>query len=157
MIYYAGNTGHLYEYIESEEQWKLMPLVVNVWGFGLGVCNGNLVIIGGQSSSFSASKDMWLFEKDRRWTRGIPMLDDCVHPSVLSISSGLVVMGGKINGDRRIQVFKSNEQKWYFGGVLPDGCSHVASTSHNGDIVFINNVGAKSVWYAGIKDVVRQK
>lgn len=154
VIYYGGSSGRLYEYIELEQKWKSMPSV-GVWEFGLGVCNGKLFIIGGRNLSFNATKDILYFEQaGRKWRQGTPMKEECENPSVLSISSGLVVMGVMPNANNRVQVFRGSDEQWYFGGKLPIGCREISSTCYTCDVVFINKAHTKSVWYADIKDLV---
>ena len=132
---------------------------VGVWEFGLGVCNGKLFVVGGRNCSISATRDILYFEEaGRRWRQGTPMIQECKHPTVISIRSGLVVMGETFGGGLRVQVFVSDEGhgRWYYGKELPAECKDISSTCHNDDVVFINKAHSKSVWYASIQDLVRQ-
>lgn len=135
----------------------LMP-PVGVWEFGLGACNGKLFIVGGRNCSIRATRDILYFEEaGRRWRQGKPMIQECEHPTVISIRSGLVVMGETLTGGCKVQVFDSSgEGHWYYGMELPSECKAISSASRNGEFVFINKAHSKSVWYASIRDLVRQ-
>ena len=157
-MYYGSSSGGLYEYMETRDEWRVMPSI-GVWEFGLGVCNGKICVVGGRNCSKSATRDtLYWVDAGRRWRQGTPMIQECKHPTVISIRSGLVVMGETFGGGLRVQVFVSDEghDRWYYGKELPAECKDISSTCHNDDIVFINKAHSKSVWYASIQDLVRQ-
>ena len=153
-----GGGGGVYR-LEEKDEWKRWTGGVEL-GATLGVCDGMLVVIGGDKDGVF-SKEVMVCRGGRRSLMS-DMLVGCARSCVVSVGGGgLVVMGGyggygdgdKVLAD--VQVFDGKTQTWHFGPSLPKPCRYMSAVVH-GDLVFVmGGVDmARAVWCANINDLV---
>ena len=105
----------------------LPPLPVRY--FGLGQINGKLVAVGGIRKSGDVHDEVYTYdERSRKWNQKIPSMPTARQsPSVLSLQSALLVVGGNLDrqGARHsdaVEILKSDTLQWYKTGYLPVHC-----------------------------------
>ena len=154
-VVWGGYGGGVYMY--EEDRWSRVAVGGEVLGT-LAVCGGRLVWVGGMKDDGVCSKKVKEL-RGGRWSVMTDMLVGCRWSCVVSVSGGgMVVMGGRGDGGRRlnvVQVFDGGTQTWHRGPSLPKPC-HTMSAVVHGDVVFV--MGGRdmdrAVWCADIRDLV---
>ena len=130
-VYYGGGETYdnrefnVYCYDPPQDNWITLPPLPVYW-FGLGQVSGKLVAVGGvKKSNVTPTNEVFTYydERSRKWKQTIPSMPTVRYsPSVLSLQSALVVVGGntsfKLYTDT-VAVFKTDTSQWYSASTDP--------------------------------------
>ena len=125
----------VYCYATSQDSWTTLPPLPVKW-FGLGHTDGKLVAVGGWKKNGDQTNAVYTYdEQSRKWKQKIPpMPTSRVYPSVLSLKSQLLVIGGySPSYSAAVEIFRSDVSQWFMTDPLPKACCDMS-------IVAIDNV-----------------
>jgi hypothetical protein len=112
--------------------------------YGLGQLNGKPVAVGGKKREEGAperSNKVYTFDESlHEWTLTVPnMPTGRGGPSVISLSSALIVAGGYAEGGyvKTVEIFKLDTYQWYVTDPLPINCSNMAAYSIGEDTCYL--------------------
>ncbi len=143
-VYYGGGDYdddddefcvHCYD--PPQDVWSTLPRLL-VRYFGLGEVKGELVAVGGEDSSGSASNVVHVFNKGRNWKRTIPPMPTARHSqAVVSLPTHLVVAGGELDlGDYtdNVEIYNISTSQWSETDRLPYACADLRGIVYNNTV-----------------------
>ena len=121
-------------YDPTEDNWTTLPQHPGVNYVGLGEVDGQLVAVGGESTTDGcASNNVYTYnEQSNEWNETIPpMPTGRIFPGCLSLPSVLIVAGGccdlpLMHTTNVVEIFKPDTSQWYTADPLPTPCIGVS-------------------------------
>ena len=162
-VYYGGGSTAddndkrvVYYYDPSQDAWTSLPSKLPVQCFGLGQVVGELVAVGGLTTYYKVTNDVYRFdERSRQWKQTAnPMPTARWLPSVLSLQSALVVAGGNTSPcdsvyTAAVEIFKPDTSEWHRTDPLPAACRSVSLVAINNTCYALGGFCDNGYLYSG--------
>ena len=142
----------------AEEQslrwrWAILPSPTR-WS-ALTSYHSQLVLVGGEIALTGTTNQLWVFQEgdsEQTWTQPLPAMPmACRGASAISHHNHLIVAGGqhKIMETNVVEVYDGHQ--WMKTDPLPECCSFMKSTIHNGTYYLL---GGQSVFCASLLSLI---
>ena len=122
------------QYSPTDDKWSTLPPAPVRW-FGIGELNGQLVIVGGETTEDDVTgKILSLggFAWFRKWKESIPPMPTAhYYPAVFCQPSCLTVVGGRDQHDTHVsdvEVFIPHTSQWHIASPAPSPLPHMTTT-----------------------------
>ena len=118
-------------YNPSQDTWTTLPPLPVVW-IGLGQINGKFVTVGGLTTSNQVTNELYTYDKmsHLKWKQTFPPMPTARRsPSVLSLQSALLVVGGVKQGDvfaNEVEILKLDVMQWCKAAQIPVPCAYIS-------------------------------
>ena len=160
--YTAGDVttaANIYTYDPTTDTWKTLQSPTRY--SALTTYNNKLLLVGGEEASTGqVTNQLWVFEEgEQTWTQPLPpMPTRRKDASAVSYQDYLIVAGGCNYTDgplNTVEVFDG--QQWVTADPLPERCSSMKSTSHNGHYYLMGgDCQGTSVFYTSVWSFVER-
>ena len=140
---------YVYCYDFARDAWSTLPKLP-VCLFGLGVIKGELVVVGGDDQSGSASSVVHVLDNGQNWRRSIPSMPTArALLAVVSLPSHLVVAGGVFGDDctntNIVEIYNINTFQWSQADRLPRACLFLIGTVCNNTVYLVGGCGDNDI------------
>ena len=159
--YTRNNTtaANIYTYDPTMDTWETLQSPTRY--SALTTYHNKLLLVGGREiSTGQVTNQLWVFEEgEQTWTQPLPpMSTSRKGASAVSYQDYLTVAGGSNSSNgllNTVEVFDG--QQWVAADPLPESCSFMTSTSHDGHYYLMggDNQGT-SVFYTSLQSLVEK-
>ena len=159
---YTGNNttaANVYTYDPTMDTWETLQSPTRY--SALTTYHNKLLLVGGlETSTGQVTNQLWVFEEgEQTWTQPLSPMSTCRWgASAVSYQDYLIVAGGYNSSDGSLNTVKVFDgQQWVAADPLPESCSFMQSTSHDGHYYLMggDNQGT-SVFYTSLQSLVEK-